>query len=108
LSEPLWRVKKSDDASEVGARYERVGANRSGLLIKMERSSSPGWGRTKRWCVGHKRRGNGGYCCFAKVYSWFLAGARDLLNYIFFLFNNRVLGLVVYNTVLENLYENIL
>jgi hypothetical protein len=35
----------------------------------------------------------GEYCCFAKVYSCFFAGARDLLRCIFFFYINRVRGL---------------
>jgi hypothetical protein len=51
----------------------------------------------------------GVYSCKAKVYSWFFAGARGLLSKIsFFFYINRVRGLELYNTVLENLYENIL
>jgi hypothetical protein len=51
----------------------------------------------------------GEYCCFAKVYSCFFARARDLLKCnSFFLLLIGLEGNSLYNTVLENSYDNIL
>jgi hypothetical protein len=51
----------------------------------------------------------GAYCCFSKSILLFFARAGLLTLYLFFFNINRVIGLLVlYNTVLENSYDNIL
>jgi hypothetical protein len=78
--------RNREDASEVapwGGRRSRVGtevgANPNVIINKMTRSGSSREGRTKRvTCEGPSGWRMGVYCCFAKVYSWFFAGARGL------------------------------
>jgi hypothetical protein len=98
--------RKSECASEVGGRNDRVGASRSGLL-KNGTLSQCGGGEHKKRIVGGVGEEMGGYCCFAKVYSCF-SRARGLTIYLFFLLIIGFKGCIVYNTVLENLYDNIL
>jgi hypothetical protein len=89
---------------------ERSGTSRSKderIRIKMGWNPSSEWGRTKS-ILGRAQVG-GGNGSIEKLYSCFFARARGLLVYIFFFYYNRVLGLIVlYNTVLENSYDNIL
>jgi hypothetical protein len=63
----------------VGARNERVGANLSGLLIKMERSDSLEEREDKKISVCRCWVG-GGSRSIVKLYSCFVARARGLLN----------------------------
>jgi hypothetical protein len=69
---------------EGGGSRRRVGPRRRSkserIENKMGEAQSGMKEDKKRLCVGVSE-GNGGYSCFAKVYSWF-SRARDLLNNI--------------------------
>jgi hypothetical protein len=76
----------------------------------MMRSINSREGRIKRVPCGSKGGLKRGYTgAKRKVYSCFFARARDLLSVtLFFLILIGFKGCSLYNTVLENLYDNIL
>jgi hypothetical protein len=52
LSEPLGEKKNSEGASEVGGRYDRVGANPERISLIMLLRNSSGKGEQKRYWWG--------------------------------------------------------